>query len=305
MTATVDNNCAQLPKLTDDLAVAKRDLDQFGYCLIANALTAAEVKAVRERLLEQAAAEREQGLAYYDGAELTSETLQEIARGRIFPRQTGPNQRVWNLVNKGRVFRDLVVHPNALNLMPHLLGDDFILSSLTANIAAPGGALMLIHRDQGYLPAHHLFPAVANVGWMLDDVTDLNGGTRLIPGSHLWEHAPRDRLTLEGTVAAQGPAGSALVFEGRTFHGTGPNRSKGKRHLLLSYYARPFLRQQENVFMSLDRRVEAGLSDEMRIRLGYRVWKTLGGVQGPNGDAITSRPDAPVGELRPQSALSE
>ncbi|HVA77865.1 MAG TPA: phytanoyl-CoA dioxygenase family protein [Candidatus Binataceae bacterium] len=270
------------PRLTRDLAQAKRDLDLFGYCLMAEALGAGEVRALRERLIEQAAAEAEIGRATRDGG------------------AGAPNQRVWNLINKGSVFRDLILHPLVDAIMPHLLGNGFILSSLTANIAGPGGAPMYLHRDQGYLPFHTPIPVVANIAWMLDDVTSANGGTRLVPQSHLSAAALADHADISQTIAAQGPAGSALVFDGRIFHGTGPNSTETRRHVLLSYFARPFMRAQENPFLSLDAEVERALPEELKARLGYKVWGTLGGVEGPAEAAIVSRPARPIGELRPR-----
>lgn len=275
-----------LPRLTRDLVQAKRDLDSFGYCLIAEALDASDLRALRERLVEQAAAEAEIGRATRDGG------------------PSLPNQRVWNLINKGREFRDLILHPLVDAIMPHLLGTGFILSSLTANIAGPGGAPMYLHRDQGYLPFHTPIPVVANIAWMLDDVTSANGGTRLVPRSHLSAAPLANPADTSQTVAAQGPAGSALVFDGRIFHGTGPNSTESRRHVLLSYFARPFMRAQENPFLSLDVEVERALSDQLKSRLGYKVWGTLGGVEGPMEAAIVTRPEHLLGELRPQSTDS-
>jgi ectoine hydroxylase-related dioxygenase (phytanoyl-CoA dioxygenase family) len=267
-----------LPRLTGDLERGKRDLDEFGYCLIANALRAREVAALRERLVAQAEAEMKLGRGTLDGG------------------PSAPNQRVWNLINKGRVFRDLIMHPLVAAMMTHLLGPNFILSSLTANIAGPGGERMIAHRDQGYLPFYTPLPVVANVAWMLDDVTAVNGGTILIPRSHRWPE-PLPDPTRDSAIAVEGPAGSALVFDGRIFHGTGPNTTNRKRHVLLSYFARFFIRPQENMFLSLDPQVEAALSDELKVRLGYQVCGTLGGVEGPVESAIVSRPPKPLGQL--------
>ena len=98
---------------------AKAELDAQGYCVVENVLSSAEIAALRARLVEQAAGERERGVAFHDGG------------------AERPNQRVWMLVNKGRVFRDLMLHPVIDTLIGHMLGPDFLLSSLTANIAGP------------------------------------------------------------------------------------------------------------------------------------------------------------------------
>ncbi len=36
------------------------------------------------------------------------------------------------------------------------------------------------------------------------------------------------------------------MFDGRLWHGTGANRTTRKRHLLLGYFCRPWIRPHEN-----------------------------------------------------------
>ena len=264
-----------LPGPTRDLARAKADLETFGYCIVQDVLTAEQVRALRERVVEQAAGEVQAGVATHD-----SKT----------------NQRIWMLVNKGRVFRDLVLHPFAAEIMSCLLGDDFLLSSLTANIARPGGDPMYLHTDQIYVDFWTPKPVVANIAWMLDDFSDENGGTRLIPGSHLVENW-RERQKAP-SVAAEGPAGSALVFDGRLVHGTGANRTgDAHRHGILSYYCRAFMRQQENFFLGLDPEVERDADPELLRRLGYTIQHGLGRTEKPSQEGVLSRVREPIPAL--------
>ena len=154
-----------LPPLTDDVEQAKADLAELGIARIADALSADDVAALRQRLVEQAAAEAAAGVAFFDGGD-------------------GANQRVWNLPSKGEVFRDLLRHPVVRTFARHVLEGDYCLSSHTANIAGPGGAAMALHSDQGYAPRDIAKPLAMNVMWMLNEFTEDNGATRLVPGSH-------------------------------------------------------------------------------------------------------------------------
>ena len=278
-----------LPALTTDLEQAKADLDELGIARVADALTADQVAALRARLTEQAAAEAAAGVAFFDGGD-------------------GANQRVWNLPSKGEGFRDLLRHPLVVTLARHVLDGDYCLSSHTANIAGPGGAAMVLHSDQGYTPRSIAMALTMNVMWMLDDFTDENGATRLVPGSHRrTEEPPREPVE---TVPGVGPAGTALVFDGRIWHGTGANTTRdAKRHGVLTYFCRPWIRPQENYTLSTHPDVLASADGELRALLGLRVWRTLGGVEGPWGpgtpsaetgfrtDAFVSRPESPIGEL--------
>ena len=257
-----------------DLDRARQDLDERGYCIIPSVLSVAEIAALKARLVEQAAGERARGLAFHDGG------------------PTHPNQRVWMLMNKGKVFRDLMLHPIVDKLMSHLLGADFLVSSFTANIAQPGGEPMVLHTDQGYVGFWTPKPVVANIAWMLDDFTEANGGTRLAPASHLNRDAtprsssyapekPAHMPTLEDTIGAEGTAGSILCFDGRIWHGTGANRSQGPRHALLSYHCRPFIRQQENFVLGLDPAIRVAERPALLNRLGFAPWAGLGRVESP------------------------
>lgn len=279
-----------LPALTTDLDQARADLDELGIARIEHALTGDELVALNTRLAEQATAEREAGLAFVDGG--------------------GANQRVWNLPSKGSEFVDLLRKPLVRELARHILQGDYCLSSHTANIAGPGGAPMGLHSDQGYTPREIDLPLTMNVMWMLGDFTDENGATRLVPGSHRRLAEPPRGEAVE-TVPGVGPAGTALVFDGRVWHGTGANTTTDRyRAGVLTYFCRPWLRPQENYTLSTHPDVLADADDELRALLGLRVWRTLGGVEGPWGpgtpgetgfrtDGFVARPDTPIGILRP------
>jgi ectoine hydroxylase-related dioxygenase (phytanoyl-CoA dioxygenase family) len=286
----VDLRAAELPPLTTDLEEAKAHLDELGVARIAGALDADELAALNDRLREQAAAEREAGVAFMDGG--------------------GANQRVWNLPSKGRVFRDLLTHPVVRTLARHILDGDYLLSSHTANITGPGGSPMVLHTDQGFAPRQVDLALTMNVMWMLVDFTDEIGATRLVPGSHKVQAEPPRGWG--DTVAGVGPAGTALVFDGRIWHGTGANTTADLyRYGVLTYFARPWIRQQEQYVIATPTEVADELDDELQAVLGFRTWRTLGGVQGPWGPGTPTTPQGfasgsrirrdneLVGELRP------
>jgi len=57
----------QGPSPTKEIEQAKLDLTKYGFCLVPEVLNSEEVKLAKERLLEQAEAEEEQGLSFRDG----------------------------------------------------------------------------------------------------------------------------------------------------------------------------------------------------------------------------------------------
>lgn len=248
-----------------DLVQAKADLAEHGFCLIEGALSAEQVSSLRARVMELAA--------------------QEVADGTDYVYEGGANQRVWSLLRKDDAFVELACEPTVMTLMDHLLGFNFLLSNIDVNIAGPGGQPMFLHADQSFMPPPWPFPVVANVMWMLDDFTSENGATRIVPGSHALErgpdYGPADMARPAVPVVA--PAGTAMVFEGRLWHQTGANTTGDQRRVgILAYYCRPYIRQQENFFMSLPPDVQERTKRDPRLRqlVGWDHHLSLGMIDG-------------------------
>ncbi len=316
------------PQLTRDLARARADLDVHGYCLIAEALPSADLAALRARLVEQADAEARLGLAHRDGggAQRVVDDFGRLRQRAFTVENGGVNQRVWMLANKGRGFRDLIVHPLVDDLVGHVLGERFILSQMSANIARPGGVRMGLHTDQWWMPqpvrpgrpavkpgdvtraAAQSFVApdpdlgiapavVVNTMWMLSDFTAANGATEVVPGSHrTGAHPPQGDQSGCGIVAAEAPAGSLMVFDGRLWHGTGACIANESRLGLLTTFCGPQFRAQENQTLGIDPALWDELDDRLRYRLGFVPWNAYGRIESPAATFVHPLPQR-IGEL--------
>ncbi|KAI8626407.1 hypothetical protein F5Y19DRAFT_488244 [Xylariaceae sp. FL1651] len=274
----------RLPRPSADIAQVKRDIEEFGYGMVKDALTPDEVAILRQAVAEQAAGETAAGVAKMDGG------------------PTQPNQRLWVLTNKGDEFLDLLDHPLIDEMVPWLLGDLAHVHSYSANIARPGSVPMQLHTDQiAIQPPIRDVAFGMNIMWFLTDVTEKNGGTRVYPGSHRGNVAPEDIFDISGSVAAEGPAGTALVLESRLWHATGPNRDEAgsERPAILMFFMRSFVRQQENNGLSLRKEVAPKLSDRHKRFMGFYTTGALGGVDGEVREGIyVQRKDDCVGRLR-------
>jgi len=247
---------------TTDLARARADLDEHGYCLLAGVSPPERTAELRERVAALA--------------------RREIEDGTDYVYEDGANQRVWTLLNKGDEFVEVALDAAVEPLVEHLLGPDWLISNIDANIAGPGGKPMFLHADQSFVPTPWPpNPLVCNAMWMLDDFTPENGATRVAPGSHLRGEAPPLTISDEHTVPVCAPAGTVMVFDGRLWHQTGANVTDGeRRHGILAYYCRPFMRQQESWFLSIDPAVLEAHGDRLRRRLGYDLYLSLGMIDG-------------------------
>ena len=322
----------ELPRLTTDLDRCKADLERSGYCLLADALTPAALREARERLTGQAAAERERGVAYMDGAPDQRWGAFTDAAGKVREQgfavaAGGVSQRLFMLLNKGRIFHDIVLMEEALALVGHVLGDHYQLSCSTANIIGKGAAPMELHTDAWWMPppvpkgrfglpvgsisreeagemrddaAMIAPPACVNSMWLLVDFHAANGATRVVPGSHLSGRQPKPELYRdEDLVAIEAPAGSAMIFEGRLWHGSGTNRTDEPRMGLLNTYCGPQFRPQENYTLGLLPEVLAGAPRRLKELVGLKVWNGYGRFDTPAVELVSR--EQLIGELNPNA----
>lgn len=250
-----------LPPITDDVEEASEHLASYGVCRLEGALSPEAVDTLREGVRAAAA--------------------EDAAADQSYLYSGGANQRVWALFNRGPSFLELTENPAALRVIRSVLGSDALLSNLSANVTGPGGSPMKPHWDQDWADRPWPYALVAHVIWMIDPFTEDNGGTLVWPGSHLLDDAPQG----DGLVPATGPAGTALVVDGRTWHGTGRNATAdGERIGVLAYYCRPYIRQQENMTLSLSPGIRDALSAERRKLYGLDFYEYLNMVGGPPRD---------------------
>jgi ectoine hydroxylase-related dioxygenase (phytanoyl-CoA dioxygenase family) len=144
---------------------------------------------------------------------------------------------------------------------------------LTQVIAiSPGQPVQPIHRDQW---AYDFWPfptgreLQVSTMWALDDFTEANGATRVIPGSHLAED--RQRFTEDETIPAEMAAGSVLIYTGSLYHGGGANRSDHVRRGGNIDYNVSWLRQEENQYLATPPEIARQLPDDLLRLMGYRL----------------------------------
>jgi ectoine hydroxylase-related dioxygenase (phytanoyl-CoA dioxygenase family) len=128
----------------------------------------------------------------------------------------------------------------------------------------------LIHRDElvwVHLPKPHAEVQLASVIALVDFTAD-NGATRVVPGSHRWE---ADRVaTDDEIVAAEMPAGSAVIYLGSTMHFGGANvtADESRRGMHVSYCV-GWLRTEENQYLATPLDVVRSLPRESQELLGF------------------------------------
>jgi ectoine hydroxylase-related dioxygenase (phytanoyl-CoA dioxygenase family) len=154
--------------------------------------------------------------------------------------------RVYNLLAHGERFERIPVHPDVLPIVEGVLDPGCLVSSLSSVAIGPGEIAQPIHSDDQVIPLPRPHPpTVCNTMWALTDFTDENGATRVVPGSHVLDHAPNYGERYD-SVPAEMPRGSVLVWHGSLWHGGGANRTGQRRYGIAMNYCAGWIRQQEN-----------------------------------------------------------
>jgi ectoine hydroxylase-related dioxygenase (phytanoyl-CoA dioxygenase family) len=229
----------------DDVVAA---LESDGYCAVEGLLAPDEVAAARASLVDVLSATPE-GRNDFEGFK---------------------TQRVYALFAKTRAFDGPVTTPLLLGVLDRVLGH-YQLSAPTGIQIGPGEKAQILHRDDSIYPLPRDFPEVVlNTMWALDDFTEANGATRLVPGSHRWtdrQPGPDDEV-----VQAVMPAGTVLFYGGRIWHGGGANATERPRLGVILEFAAAWLRPQENHLLAVPREVAAELPERLQELLGYNIY---------------------------------
>ena len=194
----------------------------------------------------------------------------------------------------------MVAHPLILDVVDRTLWakkTTFQLH-LTQSIAiGPDSPPQMLHRDHwcfDFFP----FPLDVDVEvssiWALDDFTDVNGATRVVPDSH---RLPNDvRFAYEDSLPAEMPRGSVVLYLGSTFHGGGANRSGHVRMGINVDYVLGWLRQEENQYLSYTLDEVRAFPERVQRLLGYEVGAyALGYIDGGRSPMELLQPDRPRG----------
>lgn len=230
--------------------------------------------------------------------------MREILRPHLRREYLGRNnfeghetERVYSLVAVHEVFEDLVEHPRILAICDRLLEPNYLLTASQAIQIHPGETPQPFHTDDAFyrIPRPRHAVSVSTI-WAIDDFTEENGATQIVPESHGWgdpeileqlkgidfttrpggqPHLATDD-PLEGKIRDRVrdvtmPSGSVIVFLGTLLHRGGENRSTRPRLALSNQYCEPWARPQENYFLSIPKDRARKMSERVQALLGYSV----------------------------------
>lgn len=192
---------------------------------------------------------------------------------------TGFVTRRWfDVLNDGDVWQKVAVHPWIMQIMPKILGDGFLLSTMGSAVIGPGEKAQPIHVDDGV----YLFPRphpnlVCNTIWALSEFSEEAGATRVVPKSNNWDKDPEPTKKYE-TIPLAMPKGSIGIVVGSLYHGAGANTTDKDRVGLTINYCNGSMRQQENLMMAIKHERMLSFSTGLQDILGFKVCKGAGHI---------------------------
>ncbi|MEW9798316.1 phytanoyl-CoA dioxygenase family protein [Alteromonas sp. CYL-A6] len=230
-------------------SVTDADLKQVeaqGYVIIENLLSPEDIATIKAAIIP---------------------LLDKTGRNRFEGYKT---QRLYAVLNKTRALDRLVDHPRILAMLDRIFMPNYLLSQLQVINLLPGEKGQPLHHDDGFYPLPRPRPALgAATIWAIDDFTDTNGATMIVPGSHQW--GDDRKPSPEEAMPAVMKAGSVLFYPGIFWHGGGANQSDASRLAVTCQYCEPWLRTQENYFLGTPKDVVTAVSEDIRRMLGYSI----------------------------------
>ena len=221
-------------------------------------------------------------------ANLLSELAPQSETSQVGPKSDNENvnhfwgqqtKRFTRLAQRSQTFADeVLVHPILTGVADELLKPycaSYWMNTGQMMIVMPGGAPQYMHRDSDDWPAMcspSAPPCQISCMFALSDFTAENGATRVAPGSHLWSDYSRQATDDEITQAVM-PAGSGMIYLGKTLHSAGANKTENEpRFGMHLSYVLGWLTPEEAGCLGVTEDRAKTFTKQQQQLLGYRCY---------------------------------
>jgi ectoine hydroxylase-related dioxygenase (phytanoyl-CoA dioxygenase family) len=224
----------------------KQDFQRDGFLLVENAVSPAQLRALRQDSAGWVDESRGHAAAY--GEMIDGRPRFDLERGHSAERPA--LRRVNSPQEVSGAYAEVMAQSCMTEIVADLIGPNVKFHHAKINSKLPGAATAVKwHQDFPFTP--HTNDDLCTALLFVDEVTDENGPLEVLPGSHrgeifsLW-HDGKFTGAIDDTVAAQaraksvrciGPAGSVCLMHTRLLHGSAPNRARQPRTLYICVYS--------------------------------------------------------------------
>lgn len=236
--------------MQDVASLAKEIVQGKGYVLLPGLFTPKEVSEARSHILELAGAE---------------------PSGRFL--KAGERSRLYRLLHEAPLFEQMVQHPQVIEILEKILGQDMTLGGFSAHVLYPGATNMGAHVDYPYFTMTPPYPATpvmeVQAIWMMEDFTEVNGAPLFAANTQKLCQFPDSKKFAELAQKVTGTAGSVVLSHGLCWHDTSTNHSEEPRVSVLGNYNPKFIRPLENPAQQMPPSFLEQASPKLKQLLGY------------------------------------
>jgi ectoine hydroxylase-related dioxygenase (phytanoyl-CoA dioxygenase family) len=173
-----------------------------------------------------------------------------------------------------RTFLDLARTSSLLSVIGRLIAGKYVLNQQNGIINPVNSRYNqdAWHRD---LPYQHFVssrPIAVNALFCVDEFSTENGGTSVLPASHLQTAFPSGEYIARHSHQVTAPSGSFIILDCMTFHKGERNHTQRPRRAVNHVFTIPFIKQQISIPSVLG---DEELEDSARELLGYRYQPPL------------------------------
>tara|TARA_B100000315_G_C14588943_1_gene594681 strand:+ start:2888 stop:3706 length:819 start_codon:yes stop_codon:yes gene_type:complete len=148
--------------------------------------------------------------------------------------------------------------------------EPFHLTKSQVRCLKPYAKKQQLHID-GNLPGRGGYALVMVAIVMLDDFTEENGPTRVVPKSHLRDQYAENDKTYPDEITITGKAGDLIIINSATWHGSAENITDKERWSINLGYARWFIKPSFDIARSLNRDIYDKMNDFEKDLLGLKT----------------------------------
>lgn len=236
-----------------------KSIKENGYCIIKNYLNDDYVGSL-SKIVE----------------EIYQENLRRNKTAKGTPERDKYDKIVYNMQNMDIRFINLLSSPPVTNIGRYFLNDEYYRFldpvfpnyTLTYYNARSSGNKLDLHIDSG-IPFSGNYPSMMQFVFLLEDSTQDNGCTVVVPKSHQSGEYTDRSLDLNSLTKLEGKRGDLIIWDSRLWHGTLENVSKVSRWALIATFGRWWIKPSMDIVRSLDKRIYEQCTDTEKQLLGF------------------------------------
>ncbi|MDI5891872.1 phytanoyl-CoA dioxygenase family protein [Halomonas rhizosphaerae] len=241
----------------DEISSYISSIETVGYAYVPQAFSQSEISEAKE-------------LVRYWFEKTQSEQSERM------PRLNRNQSMVYNLQNKDMLFTRMMMGNEIIQtVLKHFL-NDYWFSSLPSDapnyilrsfLARSSNHQMPMHIDS-FVPYTGSHPFIMQCSILLEDQTEENGCTVIVPGSHRSDrYAPQE--SFEDAISIEAKAGDLLFWDSRIWHGARENRTNGTRWAMIATFCRWWIKQAFDIPGNLPQEIYDQLTDGQKAVMGY------------------------------------